>query len=82
MTEAIEAARSAGLTVSYDLNYRRKLWSPEEARRVQEPMMRRVNLLFGIAYSALKHSHPGDVNLCTREEVERLIRGGGARVVR
>jgi len=192
-TEALEAARAAGLTVSYDLNYRRKLWSPEEARRVQEPMMRHVDILitneedpgavfgitaggaadeafrsvsagayreiacrlrdrfgfkavavtlrespsvwknswsavllegdrfyedrkveleivdrlgggdsfsagllyglvtrgsleyglrFGIACSALKHSHPGDVNLSTREEVEQFMKGGGARVVR
>jgi 2-dehydro-3-deoxygluconokinase len=191
--EALAAAKAAGATVSYDLNYRKKLWSPEEARRVQEPLMRHVDLLitneedpfvvfgvssgraadgafrsvsaeayreiagklrdrfgfkavavtlrespsvlknfwsaavlegdrfhedrkyeleivdrlgggdsfsagllygfltrgsleyglrFGNAYSALKHSNPGDVNLSTKEEVEQLLQGGGARVVR
>lgn len=44
-TEALEAAKSSGLTVSYDLNYRSKLWSPEQARRVQEPLMRFVDVL-------------------------------------
>jgi 2-dehydro-3-deoxygluconokinase len=31
--------------VSYDLNYRRKLWSPEHARSVQEPLMAQVDVL-------------------------------------
>jgi 2-dehydro-3-deoxygluconokinase len=43
--EALAAAKAAGLTVSYDLNYRRKLWSPERARAVQEPLMAHVDVL-------------------------------------
>jgi 2-dehydro-3-deoxygluconokinase len=43
--EALAAAKAAGLTVSYDLNYRSKLWSPERARAVQEPLMRFVDVL-------------------------------------
>jgi len=43
--EALEAAKKAGLTVSYDLNYRRKLWKPDVARSVQEPLMRFVDVL-------------------------------------
>ena len=43
--EALEAAQAAKLTVSYDLNFRRKLWSADEARRVQEPLMRHVDVL-------------------------------------
>lgn len=43
--EALGAAKAGGLTVSYDLNYRRKLWSPERARAVQEPLMRLVDVL-------------------------------------
>ena len=42
--EALAAARAAGLTVSYDLNYRRKLWTPAQARAVQEPLMRHVDV--------------------------------------
>jgi 2-dehydro-3-deoxygluconokinase len=43
--EALAAAKTAGITVSYDLNYRSKLWSPERARAVQEPLMAQVDVL-------------------------------------
>jgi len=43
--EALIAAKRAGLTVSYDLNYRSKLWTPEKARAVQEPLMEHVDVL-------------------------------------
>jgi 2-dehydro-3-deoxygluconokinase len=43
--EAMRAAKAAGCKISYDLNYRKKLWTPEEARRSQEPLMDFVDLL-------------------------------------
>jgi len=43
--EAMRAAKTAGLTVSYDLNYRARLWSPEKARAVQEPLIRLADVL-------------------------------------
>jgi 2-dehydro-3-deoxygluconokinase len=43
--ESLIAAKNAQLTVSYDLNYRRKLWSAEKARAVQEPLMEHVDVL-------------------------------------
>jgi len=43
--EALKAARAAGVAVSYDLNYRSKLWSPAKAQAVQEPMMPYVDVL-------------------------------------
>jgi 2-dehydro-3-deoxygluconokinase len=43
--EALAAAKGAGLTVSYDLNFRGKLWSAAKARAVQEPLMRDVDVL-------------------------------------
>jgi 2-dehydro-3-deoxygluconokinase len=43
--EALKAAKEANCTVSYDLNYRKKLWTPEDARRIQEPMMANVDIL-------------------------------------
>ena len=43
--ESLVAAKRAGLTVSYDLNYRSKLWSAERARAVQEPLMEHVDVL-------------------------------------
>jgi len=178
--EALRAAKRAGCTVSYDLNYRAKLWSQEKARAVQEPLMEQVDVLFtteedtkrvfgiegsdysdvaakvterfgfqavvitlredlsvwrnrwsalvytggrayqaptyeveivdrvgagdscsagyicrmlagatpleaisfGVAFSALKHTIPGDFNLATEEEVNRLLAGGGLRITR
>ena len=43
--ESLAAAKKAGLTISYDLNYRSKLWSAEKARAVQEPLMQYVDVL-------------------------------------
>jgi 2-dehydro-3-deoxygluconokinase len=43
--ESLVAAKKAGLTVSYDLNYRSKLWSGDKARVVQEPLMQHVDVL-------------------------------------
>jgi 2-dehydro-3-deoxygluconokinase len=43
--ESLAAAKKAGLTVSYDLNYRSKLWSAKQARAVQEPLMEHVDML-------------------------------------
>lgn len=43
--ESLAAAKKAGLTVSYDLNYRGKLWSPDQARAAQEPLFEHVDVL-------------------------------------
>jgi 2-dehydro-3-deoxygluconokinase len=43
--EALKAAKRAGATVSYDLNYRGKLWTPGKAQAIQEPMMEYVDVL-------------------------------------
>ena len=42
---AIDAARSAGARVSFDLNFRRKLWREAEAQRVVGPLLRNVDVL-------------------------------------
>ncbi|MBA7624252.1 2-dehydro-3-deoxygluconokinase [subsurface metagenome] len=178
-TEALQIAKKAGCKVSYDLNYRGRLWTEEEARKCQEPLMEHVDVLFsteedtrkvlgitgkdyrevaqklaenfnfevvcitlredvsvlrnrwtaiaysagkiyddrtydveivdrigagdsytagfiygyltgdvakgvkyGNAYSALKHSTPGDANWATLKEVENLLKGGGLRISR
>jgi 2-dehydro-3-deoxygluconokinase len=51
VAEAIEAARAAGTTVSYDLNYRPSLWKAlggsETARRVNRELVRNVDVLIG-----------------------------------
>jgi len=43
--EAITAAKAAGALVSYDLNYRAKLWSQEKACQIQTPFMNDVDIL-------------------------------------
>ena len=43
--EALKAAKKAECTVSYDLNYRKKLWTPAEAKKIQEPIMAEVDIL-------------------------------------
>ena len=43
--ESLIAAKKAGLTVSYDLNYRPKLWKAKEACATQQPLMVHVDLL-------------------------------------
>jgi len=43
--EALKQARQAGCLVSYDLNYRAQLWTLEEAREAQLPLMEYVDIL-------------------------------------
>lgn len=41
------AAKKAGATISVDLNYRKKLWTPEEAQEVMKPLMQYVDVCIG-----------------------------------
>jgi 2-dehydro-3-deoxygluconokinase len=50
--ESLAAAKRAGLTVSYDLNYRSKLWSAKQACATQEPLMEHVDVLTTTAEDA------------------------------
>jgi 2-dehydro-3-deoxygluconokinase len=50
--ESLAAAKRAGLTVSYDLNYRGKLWSAKQARAAQEPLLEHVDVLTTTAEDA------------------------------
>lgn len=45
--EGVRAARDRGLTVSFDLNYRAKLWARERAREVLTPLVGEVDVLVG-----------------------------------
>ncbi len=42
--DACKAAKNKGLTVSCDLNYRGKLWSPQKAQDVMKPLMKYVDV--------------------------------------
>jgi len=45
LLEGLQAAERLGLTISYDLNFRPKLWRPERARATQETLFRYVDVL-------------------------------------
>ena len=45
--EALAVAKKLGVTVSIDLNYRRKLWSPEKAKRTMTKLMSYVDVCIG-----------------------------------
>jgi 2-dehydro-3-deoxygluconokinase len=68
--EAMVAASEAGCLVSYDVNYRLALWTVEEARRAQLPLMQYVDILItslpdqpdiSELLSGLKGDDPADV---------------------
>lgn len=44
---ACEAARRHGVTVSVDLNFRKKLWTPQKAISVMRPLMEYVDVCIG-----------------------------------
>jgi 2-dehydro-3-deoxygluconokinase len=41
-----------------------------------------TSLAYGVAHGALAMTTPGDTSMATLDEVERVLRGGGARVIR
>lgn len=45
--EALKAAKSHGVKVSVDLNFRKKLWSSEKAQKVMKDLMRYVDVCIG-----------------------------------
>lgn len=58
---AIEIARSAGVPVSVDINYRAALWSPGEAREVLVDIVRQADIVFaGEAEAELVVGSEGD----------------------
>ena len=44
---ALKAAKAKGVTTSIDLNYRKKLWSPEKARKVMTELCQYVDVCIG-----------------------------------
>ena len=44
---ACEAAKRHGVTVSVDLNFRKKLWTKEKAQSIMKPLMQFVDVCIG-----------------------------------
>ena len=81
-TEAVVAAKRAGLNVSADLNYRSKLWSRERANEVMTPLMEYVDVVIGNEEDAAnvfgieaRDSRPelGDIDSAAYEDVARQL---------
>ncbi|HEY3398619.1 MAG TPA: sugar kinase [Armatimonadota bacterium] len=71
--EALQKAKQHGLFVSYDLNYRKNLWSTAEAAAAQEPMMDYVDLLITTEDDANEvFGHQGAPASVCRELKERF----------
>lgn len=47
LREGLQRARDAGVTVSCDLNYRARMWSPEQARAEMTRLAPYIDVLFG-----------------------------------
>ncbi|MEM7031932.1 MAG: sugar kinase [Chloroflexota bacterium] len=43
---AIDRAKTAGVKVSFDMNYRTRLWTTNEARAIVQPLLRDIDVLF------------------------------------
>ena len=56
-SEATSAAKDLGLTVSADMNYRKNLWSPEEAQSIMKPLMKNVDIAIGNEEDACYHDN-------------------------
>jgi 2-dehydro-3-deoxygluconokinase len=52
IAHAVDVARDAGVTVSFDLNYRSALWSPAEAAPALEAAVRRADVVFAGEHEA------------------------------
>ncbi|MBS4538668.1 sugar kinase [Clostridium sp. D2Q-11] len=69
--EALKAAKKHNVTVSVDLNYRKKLWTPEEAKETMSRLMEYVDVCIGNEEDAEKTLgfKPGETDV-TKGELE------------
>ena len=64
---ACEAAKRHGVTVSVDLNFRKKLWTSEKAQQVMRPLMQYVDVCIG---------NEEDAQLCLGFKPDADVEGG------
>ncbi len=64
---ACEAAKRNGVTVSVDLNFRKKLWTKERAQEVMRPLMQYVDVCIG---------NEEDAELCLGFKPDADVEGG------
>jgi 2-dehydro-3-deoxygluconokinase len=89
--EALEAAKQAGLRTSFDLNFRKKLWSEKQAQQTMRPMMPLIDVVIaneediqsvlGLDVEGTDVTS-GQLNLdAYRQVAERITREFGASIV-
>ncbi|MFN8473115.1 MAG: sugar kinase [Anaerolineae bacterium] len=76
--QAIAQARAAGVQVSFDVNYRQKLWTEAKAREVLEPLVRGIDLLL---CSQVDARRVFECRGTTEDIVKQLVDRTGARHV-
>ena len=64
---ACEAAKRYGVTVSVDLNFRKKLWTSEKAQSIMKPLMKYVDVCIG---------NEEDAELCLGFKPDADVEGG------
>ena len=64
---ACEAAKRHGVTVSVDLNFRKKLWTKEKAQSIMRPLMQYVDVCIG---------NEEDAELCLGFKPDADVEGG------
>ena len=64
---ACEAAKRHGVTVSVDLNFRKKLWTSEKAQSIMRPLMQYVDVCIG---------NEEDAELCLGFKPDADVEGG------
>ena len=64
---ACEAAKRHGVTVSCDLNFRKKLWTSEKAQSIMKPLMQYVDVCIG---------NEEDAQLCLGFKPDADVEGG------
>ncbi|MGL4677621.1 MAG: PfkB family carbohydrate kinase [Brevinema sp.] len=82
-TFAVKKAKEHGLTVSVDLNYRKKLWTSTEAQKIMTPLMEFVDVCIGNEEDAEKvlglkpkgtDVHKGELSLGGYEELLKTLK--------
>jgi KDPG and KHG aldolase len=80
---ACEALLAGGLT-SVEITFRTD--AAADAIRLIYGLLQendvRTALAYGVAHGALAMTTPGDTSMATLDEVERVMKGGGARIAR
>ncbi|MFN8500047.1 MAG: sugar kinase [Anaerolineae bacterium] len=76
--QTIAQARAAGVKVSFDVNYRQKLWTEAKAREVLEPLIRGADLLL---CSQIDARRVFECKGTTEETVMQLVERTGVRNV-